>query len=84
MISETTFNKIHELHEQGYSGPSIARMLQCHKSTVYRVLNGNERFTPDSRPPFDETDRVRCPECGGLVHPPCLECSITCKSSERK
>jgi len=82
MISETTFNKIHELHEQGYSNASIARIVKCNRDTVKRVVDGNSRFTPDWRPPFDENDRIRCPECGGLVHPPCLECSITCQNSK--
>lgn len=74
-------------HDDGTSFEELAAEFNAHAKTIERVCRGLdhpdtggpiEEGTGQTRiaDPFDARLLVRCPECGGLVHPPCFKCAL--------
>ncbi len=90
MISGETVHEIKRLLASGtLSQREIAQLVGVGRTSVSSVASGqwDHRLGPsvadDECLPHQLVPAVRCPTCGGRVHPPCLLCHVR-KLQERK
>jgi hypothetical protein len=73
---------VRQLAEQQVSQRTISQQVGISRDSVRRILQG--KVNPKAREspfgslslPNDRSPPRRCPRCGGLVHMPCLACSL--------
>ncbi len=77
MVSQTMVDHVRRLlAERKISQRQIARQLEISRGTVGAIASG-KRLDYVRKPPeesFCLLPAVRCPGCGGHVHPPCRLC----------
>jgi len=83
MISPVTVAEIRRLLiEKGLSQRNVAHLTGVSRGTIHAIAAGKRpdyelrgrSFDADFSPP--DGPPCRCPECGGMVHMPCLLCRV--------
>jgi hypothetical protein len=74
---------VRQLARQRVSQRNISRQVGISRDSVRRILGGQVALSPPLKkrtvyppPPNWRTPARRCPQCGGLVHMPCLACGV--------
>ena len=78
MLPDWKIGQIETLLQKGVSQREIARRCDVSRGTVRTISQGTRRRHAPSHEGFvpPAGSPQRCPDCGGLVHMPCLYCKL--------
>lgn len=88
MLTQERVDQIREMLAGGLNAREVAAMTGCARTTIQRIASGKrkDRTHRDPVGHFNVRSSVhrRCPECGGMVLMPCMECRIEREKRRRR
>jgi hypothetical protein len=82
MLSEDLVDEIQRMLAAGHSRREVIRITGASRTTVDRIADGQRSTEPSSL--YRRITPKRCPDCGGMVYPPCKLCGTRTKLANRR